>query len=285
VADSLGTATRGYGGGYRHPGREVTVGLQVTVVTVCLNAASTITQTLESVLDAGDSVVAYVVVDGGSTDGTIELVKAFEPKFEGRLTWVSEPDDGVYPAMNRGLQLASDSFVLFLGADDALLPGSLDRVAERLGPEPDDDMIFGDVRVVEPNGSKHEEPGCIVAELVGPIPRSMPACHQAILFSLAAYRQLGGFDTSLAIAADYDFYLRFLEHGLQSVYVPVVISEFRLGGLSSARGVATAQEYRRVWVKHGVHPVVAWLRMVRSVVNLYAMKVLRRIPGRTRQVV
>ncbi len=134
--------------------------MRVTVITVCLDAASTLAATIESVLHAGSSVHEYLIVDGGSTDGTVDVIKRLEPRFQGRLRWVSEPDDGLYFAMNRGLEMAHDSFILFLGADDSLLPGSLDRVAETLGSAAGVDLVYGDVRILESDGTTRVERGC-----------------------------------------------------------------------------------------------------------------------------
>jgi len=251
--------------------------MDFTVITVCLNAASTIRATIESVLVAGDVVSEYLVIDGGSTDGTLGIIKEYEPRFAGRMRWVSEPDEGLFFAMNRGLELAHGRFVLFLGADDRLVAGALEAISEQIGASEGIDLIYGDVFVVEPDGSIRAESGCENPGLVGGIARAMPACHQATLFSLDAYRRLGGFDTSLRIAADYELYLRFIEAGMKSAYVPVTIAEFSLEGVSGSQGSATADEYRRVWIMHGVSPGTATLRKARSVMNLRIMSVVRRL--------
>jgi len=252
--------------------------MRFTVITVCLNAADTIGATLESVLQAGTLVAEYLVVDGGSSDGTLDIVREFEPRFDGRLKWFSEPDEGLYHAMNDALKRADeDSFVLFLGADDLLVEGSLAAVESRAGDGTGIDLVYGDVSVIEPDGSRRVERACEPPKRVGALPRSMRACHQASLFRASAYRQLGGFDTDFRLAADYEFSLRFEQAGMKSLYVPVTIAEYRLGGLSSSQGVATAEEYRRAWVLHGVSPWTARLRMMRSVINLRIMSVVRRI--------
>jgi glycosyltransferase involved in cell wall biosynthesis len=242
-----------------------------------LNAAATIEAAVESVLAAGEAVSEYLIVDGGSTDGTLAVLESFEPSFAGRLRWISEPDDGLYFAMNRGIELATGTHLLFLGADDLLVAGALERVIAAAGEGDEADLVFGDVRVVEPNGTKRLERACATPGRIGQLPRAMPVCHQATIFSANAYRMLGGFDTSFRIAADYEFYLRFSEAGLRALYVPVVVAEYSLGGVSATRGTATAQEYRRAWVAHGVSPARAWARMVLSLVNLRVMGVWRRL--------
>lgn len=252
--------------------------MKVSVITVCLNAVDTVEHTIASVLRAGDAVTEYLVIDGGSTDGTVEVIGRFEPRFSGRMRWVSEPDQGIYPAMNRGASMADDdSYLLFIGADDTLCEGALEQVAEQVAKSPSaPDLVYGDVRVVDADGSAWVERACGASKRIGGIPRSMPACHQAILVTARAFRQLGGFDESLALAADYDLYLRLVDAGTVALYVPAVIAEFSLSGASATRGVATADEYREVWVRHGVSPTIARLRMIRSILNLGISKVMRR---------
>jgi glycosyltransferase len=248
--------------------------LRITIICASLNAASTIAETIASVGHAGECVEQLVIVDGGSTDGTVEVVRAHESLFDGRLTLISEPDEGLYFALNRGLELATGEYVLFLGADDALAGGAIDAISVAVG-EARPDLIFGDVEVVGVDGSKWVQQGCEAPGRVGGIPRAMPVCHQASLYSADVMRRLGGFDTRYRIASDYDLYLRFLDADTEWLYVPVVIAEFRLGGASSRDGIATAAEYRDIWMAHGVKPTRATLRMWRSIANLYLARVPR----------
>lgn len=250
--------------------------MRLTVITVSLNAAATITATLDSVLAHGGAIHEYLVIDGLSTDGTVDILRRYEPLFGGRLRWVTEKDSGLYDAMNKGIALATGDFVLFLGADDLLLPG-IDAMISADVPD-DTDLLFGDVDVVEPDGGLRLERGGVTPRLLHGVPKDMPGCHQGALFSLKAYRDLGGFDTSFRIAADYEFYLRFYEAGLSAIYLPIKIARFDLGGVSARMGVATASEYRRAQVAHGVSPTLARLSMVRARFNLKVAGWIRRIP-------
>jgi len=252
---------------------------RITVATVCLNAAMTIEHTIASVMAAGDSFAQYVVVDGGSTDGTLTVIDRFKPKLGDRLTLVSEPDDGLYFAMNRALELATGDYILYLGADDTLEPDALRAVLTALDGAGEVGLVYGDVAVVEPNGSTRHEAACTTPKMIGRIPRAMPACHQATLFRVADLREAGGFDTSFHIAADYELYLRFLELGRESLYVPVTIARFSLAGVSATNAKATAEEYRRAWVKHGVSPAMARVRVGRSRFNWYVSRMMRRARG------
>lgn len=92
--------------------------MKITVITVCRNSAATLQDTLESVLAQSWTGYEYLVVDGGSTDGTLEMLQDVEERFHGRLKWISEPDNGIYDAMNKGVRMSSGDVVGFLNADD-----------------------------------------------------------------------------------------------------------------------------------------------------------------------
>ena len=96
--------------------------MKVSIVTATYNAAHTLRDTIESVLaqDYGD--IEYIVVDGASTDGTLALLHSYESRFDGRMRWVSEPDKGIYDAMNKGVKMATGDWIYFLGCDDYLYP-------------------------------------------------------------------------------------------------------------------------------------------------------------------
>jgi len=103
--------------------------MKISLITACYNSAAVIRTALESVLRQTWPEVEYWVVDGGSTDGTLEIIREYEPKFGGRMRWVSEPDRGMYDAINKGIRMATGDVVGILNADDVL---SDDRVLERV---------------------------------------------------------------------------------------------------------------------------------------------------------
>ncbi|MDZ4169179.1 MAG: glycosyltransferase family 2 protein [Coriobacteriia bacterium] len=250
--------------------------MTISLITPCLNAAETIVRTFDSVEEQGGSLHEHLVIDGGSTDGTVGPIEAYQARIGARLKWVSEPDRGIYDAMNKGLALASGDWVLVLGADDALEPGALAAVAHAAAANPGADLIYGDAYVLEPDGRRHLQSSMHGPRLASGLPLEMPVCHQACAFSTRACRQLGGFDLRYQIAADYDFYLRFHEEKLRSVRVPAPLATYSLEGVSSRLAVATARDYRDVRIAHGMPKASAQLRMARSLVNVSAMRVLRK---------
>ncbi len=125
----------------------------ITVVTPCLNAAATIGECLESVRSQDHRAVEHVVVDGGSTDGTVELLEAAEG-----ITWVSEPDDGRPDAANKGVGLSSGDVVAWLNADDRYEPGALRVVAEAFAADPGAVWATGYCRIIDADGNEVRKP-------------------------------------------------------------------------------------------------------------------------------
>lgn len=245
----------------------------ISVVTVCLNAAAGLPGALNSVLAQEFDEYDYVVIDGASTDGSVELLRDFAPRFGARLRWMSEPDRGIYEAMNKGLAAARGEYVAFLGADDRLAPGALAAVARALAREPRPEIVCGATRVSGQMG-EWDEP----ARAVGPAgrPRRAPARHQSVFVAREAALAAGGFDTRYRIAADYDLYLRLLERGARQVFIKETLSRFALGGISSSNTVDTAREYRDVRIAHGASPVIQQLAMLKAVVASWAFALWMR---------
>ncbi len=207
--------------------------MKITVITVAYNSEATIGKTLESVANQTYSDVEHLVIDGASNDRTVEVIKAFST-----LTTciISEPDKGIYDAMNKGLALATGDVVCFLNSDDAYIdPQVLSRVASEMRQH-DLDALFGDVIFFNP--SKPEKtlrryrsdrfcPNRLAYGL-------MPA-HPALFMKKSIYQSLGGFRTHFRIAGDFDFVARaFALNNLRYRYLPLVMVRMRTGGVSDS---------------------------------------------------
>ena len=216
--------------------------MKVTLVTVCYNSASVIRTALDSVLSQQGADVDYIVVDGGSTDGTVDILKEYESKFREAssisFTWISEKDEGMYDAINKGIRMAKGEFVGILNADDYLDgPDVLRRVAEACEEEPAVDCRFGNVRFVKTFGGKtqrvcfarHWKPWMLQWGYMPP--------HPAIFIRKSCFASWGGYvpsRTEYRIAADYELLIRFFcRHRMSHRYMPVNTTVMRLGGMST----------------------------------------------------
>lgn len=245
-----------------------------SVIIASRNAAQHIGETLDSLLAFGDARCEVIVVDGNSSDSTTDVLAQYEPRFDGRLKWISEPDSGIYDAMNKGLAMASAEWVVFLGADDRIAQGALSAVercaADAEGPQ----IVCGATRVFGGGADFIESPRSFRAAR---IPKRAPARHQSIYVRRQALLSIGGFDTRWPIAADYEAYLRLCEANAEQALTDAVLSEFRLGGVSSTLKVRTAAEYRDIRIAHGAKPVIEHLVMLKSLVAVWVFAALRRL--------
>ena len=206
--------------------------LKVAVITVSLNSVRTIGDTLASVAAQTHPDIEHLVIDGGSTDGTVDIVKRMGTRVT-RL--VSEPDKGIYEAMNKGLALATGEFVGFLNADDMFAwPGAVAAIAHAAAA-PSIEAVCGDLVYV-----RQDRPDEVLRLWrCGPFSPTrlrfgwMPP-HPTFYLRRSLLTQIGGFNAALRIAADYDFILRCLGRpGMQVGYVPEVLVKMRAGGASN----------------------------------------------------
>ena len=187
----------------------------VSIITIVYNGIRQVEQTIASVLGQTYENIEYIVIDGGSTDGTVEIIKRYQDRI---AYWVSEPDNGISDAFNKGINAATGEFVGLLNADDRM---SADQVA--LGVQAllnsSADYIFGDLLF-------HDETGCILYRINGDpdyqriIDSKMPElCHPTVLARKALYDRIGLFDTRYRYAMDYDWLLRLHRNGGRGLYV------------------------------------------------------------------
>jgi glycosyltransferase involved in cell wall biosynthesis len=249
-------------------------GPRFSIVTVCLDAQAHIAGAIGSVLEQSYEDYEYLIVDGGSNDRTLDIVREYEPRFAGRMRWSSAPDRGLYDAMNRALGGAAGEYVEFLGADDRLMPDALRTVARVTEAPVRPDIVSGSTRVAGPDGSWDEPPRLLLRR---GLPARMPASHQSTFMRREAIEAAGGFDLRFSVAADYDLYLRLVErHGTETL-VDEVLSEFRLGGLSSRSAARTAREYRDIRVEHGANPALEAVAMLKSTASARAFAAWMRL--------
>lgn len=228
--------------------------MKVSLITVCRNAAPVIEETLKSVREQTHSDIEHILIDGASTDGTMERLGRHRDRI---AVLVSEPDDGIYDAMNKGLRLATGDVIGFVNAGDLLMtPYVIAQVAEAFEGS-GADAVYGDIIMVD------EQDIHKVKRLwnSGSYARDnfrkgwMPP-HVATFIRRSVYDRYGLFNTGLRIGADYEILLRFLyKHKVPAAHLPETLVRFRLGGMSngSVRHILNAnREVRASWGINGL---------------------------------
>jgi glycosyltransferase involved in cell wall biosynthesis len=210
---------------------------KITVVTISYNAQDLIEETILSVIGQTYSNLEYIIIDGGSTDRTLEIIK----KYENRITkWISEPDKGIYDAMNKGLKLATGDYVNFMNVGDVFTDN---QVLQNVSPFLKETVVSGCFNRRYPNGlMKLTSPGNIRN-----FTTYMPICHQATFIKLS-YHKHHLFDTKFKYSADYNFFYHALKNGESFNLINTIITNFRVGeGASALHYKESIFERRLAW--------------------------------------
>lgn len=207
--------------------------MKISIIVASFNSARTIRDTFESILAQTYSDYEVVVRDGGSTDGTLEIIKEFEHKFAGRLKWVSEPDNGIYDAMNKGIEMSTGDVVGILNSDDFYSDETVLSVISEAFSESETDAVCGDLVFV----SKYDK-NLIVRQWKGSpcqsFERGWHPAHPTFYVKRSAYVLYGLYDTSFAVSADFELMLRFIEKNKVKIsYRPKCFVCMREGGEST----------------------------------------------------
>lgn len=235
----------------------------VTVVTVCRNPGPLLAGVVDSVAALGRGDVAHVVIDGASTDGTADDLRSGRHRL---AWWCSEPDSGIYDAMNKGWAVAdAGSWVLFLGADDRLLslPAPRELAAAR---EAGVQLLYGDATI-----GQAPFPSRYTAELL----TANTLHHQALLIHKSAH-PAPPFDTAYRVFGDWDFNIRLWKHGVRAAHLPTLKSYAGPGGVSGSRPLG--EVYRIVRGHAGL--LTAAVVVVRVIKRKLVAALARRRRGR-----
>ena len=223
----------------------------ISVITVTRNLieagrTQSMADALECVQGQTCRVLEHVILDGASTDGTQALIEdRIAAGGAVPVRFLSEPDSGLYDAMNKAVEIASGDYVVFLNSDDLIArPDSLARMQAHLA-RACSDYAFGETIYADAAGNLRHSRRLTTKGIL----QSIPFCHNSTLIRRAAFRELGGHDLSFRIVADYDMVLRLMLQGYRGSAAQVPISVFRLGGLSSDLH-RTAAEMIRAWRKN-----------------------------------
>ena len=252
----------------------------ISVITVCLNAVQFIEQTIQSVLSQTYPHIEYIIIDGGSKDGTVEIIR----KYADRLAyWHSKPDRGLAHAFNLGLSQAHGDWIIFLNADDFFLkPTVIDQMAPHLVDHESADVVFGTT--------------IFMTNQVNPVPVPMRKIygspwhwrdfrwsdtipHQAAFTNRRYFNRVGRFDEAFRIAVDYEFFLRG-HKTLRAKYIAIHISGMREEGLSGRSVFHTFRECRMAHYKNkALPPWAAWMNFFWQLGRYYWGRLGHKILG------
>ena len=241
----------------------------VTIITVVFNGEKYLEQTIQSVINQTYDNVEYIVIDGGSTDGTVDIIRKYEDKID---YWVSEPDSGLYYAMNQGLNLANGEIIGFINSGDWYELDAIQNSWEHL-VNCDVEYTYGKVYLVDELGNKFG--------------MSLPATnknfgseiyYRTVYLQLSTfvkkpvYSKFGKFDTKYKISADHEFDLRIYVNGCRGVNTNKFIGNFRPAGKSG--NSQSTQESRDIALKYSHNKLVVYIRYCFFMVNRYLANIL-----------
>ena len=242
--------------------------MKVSLITVSYNSASTIADTLKSVQFQTYQDIEYIVVDGNSSDGTIEIVKQFLDASQGLVTkFLCERDKGIYDAMNKGLAMATGDIIGVLNSDDFYCSNDVIEEVVRAFQQNNTDCLYGDLNYVDPIDTskivRKWRSGSFRKEnfLKGWMPP-----HPTFFVRKTCYDRFGKFDTQFKSAADYELMLRFLfKESCSAVHLPKVMIHMRAGGVSNVslkNRIRANREDRLAWKINGLKP--KWFTLLRK---------------------
>ena len=232
--------------------------MKITLITVSYNSELTISETIESVLNQTYFNIEYIIVDGNSSDNTLRIVKKCEKLFLGRLKWISEPDKGLYDAMNKGIKAATGDIIGILNSDDFFSSSHVISEIVNFFKQNDIDALYGDVKFVNPDNlsknvryysSKIFRPGLFRFGF-------MPA-HPTFYMKRDMYEKYGLYELDYKIASDYDLLIRYLyKYKIKYKYLSSCFVTMRTGGVSTENWksrIVLNKEIVKACKKYGIY--------------------------------
>ena len=220
----------------------------LSIVTVCYNSRKTITATIDSLLNQTYTNFEYIIIDGASTDGTIDLIRSYESAFHEKsisFKWISEKDTGIYEAMNKGINQAKGKLVALLNSDDWYCSDTLENILKAYQANPDIGVFHGVVKFWKDNFCHTLYGASDFFMEKGIFPH-----HSTCFIKKSVYNSIGLYDTRYPIASDYDMMLRIKKAGVGFLLIEKVLTNFSLQGVSSSRPLSL--DMIGIQKKHGI---------------------------------
>jgi glycosyltransferase involved in cell wall biosynthesis len=228
----------------------------VSIITVCLNSEKTIRRTIESVIAQAYRNVEYIIIDGGSTDHTLDIIYEYQSQIS---YLVSEKDEGISDAFNKGIKGSKGEYIQLLNADDYMPPDKIELSINCIMQHPEAAFIFGDLIVINHDGKPvyrlHGDAN-YTSSITSMVPR---VNHPTFFVRRKVYDKYGLFDTTWKIAMDYEWLLRIHKAGERGVYSPDILVYLLEGGISSD-WFKTMKEARAITIQHGIPSSAVYAR-------------------------
>lgn len=245
--------------------------MKISIITVVYNGASTLRSCIDSVLSQDYSSVEYIIVDGQSKDGTVDLVKSYGSRID---QFISEPDKGIYDAMNKGLKLATGDVIGILNADDFYASNTVISDIVKEMKVTNADGAYGDLEYVDAiNNDLVKRSWKSGAYKINSFMNGWMPPHPTFFLKKTVYEAKGGFRLDLGSAADYELMLRIIhKEAIKLAYVPKVLVKMRMGGVSNSNlsnRLAANRNDRKAWEVNGLKPhfYTLWLKPLRKVLQ------------------
>ena len=240
----------------------------ISIITIVFNGEIHLEQTIRSVLDQTYPEIQYIVIDGGSTDRSVSIIK----KYENRLFyWTSEKDSGISDALNKGITHATGEIIGIIHADDWYEPGIFQMVAENFG---DAEVYYGDIQWWKGQNKEFVQLGNF--ELLN---REMTIIHPTVFIKKEIYHRLGGFDSKYRCAMDYDLLLKLKVNHCRFKYIPQVLANMRLGGFSDKQWKLGCEETLAIKNKYlpesRISNYLYYLKHVSAILSAKTLEYLR----------
>ncbi len=239
----------------------------ISVITVVLNGEKYLEETILSVLNQTYDNVEYIIIDGGSTDGTLDIIKKYEHAID---YWVSEKDRGIYDAMNKGIILSTGEIVGIVNSDDYIYKDTLSEVAHLLY-NTGADYTYGSVDLLNKDGIVYGTFNSLNEnEIHYRKYETMPYPHQTLYVKLQVYKTLGLYNTKYKLSSDYDFVLKLIENKHRGAKLQKPVGCFRDGGRSG--GYKTFLENAEIVRSRGVSKMRSYKTAISSLIKVFLAK-------------
>lgn len=247
-----------------------------SIITVSYNSEKTIRRTIESVLNQTCEDYEYIIIDGASSDHTLDIIREFEPCFNGRLRWISEPDSGIYNAMNKGIMMSKGEIIGIVNSDDWLELGALDVVLNEILKDTCNKhkLISGEVLFHYEDGKTQLFPTSYERYVHYSKKYKMGLNHPATFVPREIYDKIGLFDEDFKLYADADFVVRCYKNNVGVCFIHKILSNMSDGGVSNQRSFLVLKDGLRKIKKHSRSALELYYLSLRLLLNWFLISLI-----------